>query len=179
MKKNLLLGGLVAVLVIIGVLFYESKSTQTAQAPATPGTISSGRQAFSVTMAPLTASATTTTIVNNTSFDRAIIDVEAYCQGVGTSYTYPNTSATGLANLLAQIATTSVSGLGLQGNTNYVGNLTISTTTPLGDTYTGASTTTPYPTDVSRIWPAGTGLSFTFNATNTAACTISGSYLNL
>lgn len=98
------------------------------------------------------------------------------CTGLGTSQAY--NSGTGLTSngwtLLG--ATTSVSSTGLQGNTNYILNTFIATTTV---NYYVGSTTEGVIAYTSRIWPANTYLTFNFNATNTAQCSIGVEFVPL
>lgn len=129
----------------------------------------------SVNITPLTAGATSTSILNTDASARwAYGYTIADCTGLSSSYTYPNTNATALANLLLQVATTSIANLGLQGNTNYFANLVVSTSTYAGQFSNSSTTTAPV---MAGYWPSGTYLTFTFNATNTAACTVAAYYL--
>lgn len=126
-----------------------------------------------VNMAPLTAAATSTSILNTDSSARWIADFGlAGCTGAGSSFTYPNNSGTGLAALLIQAATTSVANQGLQGNTNYALNMTVSTSSPA---YTESATSTL--ASNAGYWAPNTYMTFTFNATNTAACIVEMDYI--
>lgn len=120
-----------------------------------------------VVMAPLAASATSTSIQNNSGSPIFVASFGfAGCTGTGSSYTYPNTNATGLANLLIQAATTSVANQGLQGNTNYALNMVVPTST--SPMQTSSST----PPAMAGFWDTGTYMTFTWNATSTLNCVI-------
>lgn len=139
---------------------------------AVGATFSDSKQ-VAVNMAPLTAGATSTSILNTDSSARWVADFGfAGCTGAGTSYTYPNTNATGLASLAVQAATTSVPNLGLQGNTNYALNLNVSTSSAV---YTQSATSST-PTQAG-YWAAGTYMTFIFNATSTANCVVEMDYI--
>lgn len=137
------------------------------------GTTFNTAKMVAVDMAPLTATATSTSVLNTDDSARWIADFGfAGCTGAGTSYTFPNTNATGLASLAVQAATTSTTGLGLMGNTNYALNMNVSTSSSI---YTQSSTSTP-PTQAG-YWAPGTYMTFVFNATSTAACVVEMDYI--
>ncbi len=138
------------------------------------GTSNLGSREAAVVMLPLTASATTTSILNTDGSDRAITSSSAFCTGLGTSNAFTGGA---LASLLVQMSTSTVGFAGLQSNANYAGNLTIATTT--STYYTGASTTETFPQYFGRIWPSNTYLNITFNATNTGTCTVGVKYMVL
>lgn len=124
----------------------------------------------SVNMTPATSGATSTSILNTDGSARWVANYGmTACTGAGSSFTF--LTGAGIANLLLQAATTSVPNQGLQGNTNYALNLQVATTTAFSNS---ASSTSPV---LGGYWPANTYLTFTFNATNTAACTVEIDYL--
>lgn len=131
----------------------------------------------SVDMSPLTSAATSTSLLNTDASGRWVKSVETACNGVGSSQAW-NAAGTGggLATWALTVATTSTAAQ--TNSTNYVGNIsTIGTSTPWEQS---ASSTVPSTTSVNTdlyFWPAGSYLTFTFNATNTAACVVSASYL--
>lgn len=172
--KNSIFYGIVGIIVgvIIGASSFSSSPKEVAQAISPVGSTQSTAKVFSINMSPATASATSTSMLNSDASDRIVTDTFVDCNTTGTSLTY--LTGAGLLAWSAQIATTSASGVGLQGNINYVGNLSISTSTV--DAYT-ASSTNPAPNPVGRVWPSGSYMTFVFNATNTAACVIGGHYL--
>lgn len=166
---------IVLVIVIVGAIaggyVYPKLSPSFGASPA-GSTFGESKQA-AVSMAPLTAGATSTSILNTDGQPRWIADFGfAGCTGIGTSYTYPNTNATGLSALLIQAATTSIANEGLQGNTNYALNMTVSTSSSI---YTAsASSTNP---SNAGFWDAGTYMTFTFNATSTGNCVVEVDYI--
>ncbi len=161
-----IVGGIVLALVVIGAyIFPRSSVTTVVQGNSSVGASNSDAKIATITMAPLTAAATTTSILNTFGTDLVIESSMAYCTGVGTSKTF--LTGAPLASLQLQMATTSVGFLGLQGNTNFAANLLIATSSVTAYTASSTEGTTIY----GRLWPANTYLSITFNATNTAACT--------
>lgn len=167
-KTYLIVGAVVCLIVGMGIGYKFAPKNEIVGAISNPGVSNSNQQYASVTMAPATSAASTTSILN-TSSDRNITDSFVECQGVGTS-------GTSVANLSVQAATTSVSGLGLQGNTNYAFNSNVSTSTA---TVYVASSTEGVIQYVSRIWPSGTYLTYIFNTTNSASCTVGSHYFAL
>lgn len=177
MKKYIITG---IVCLIVGaiagfILAPRQNVSYTVQGISSPGATNSSAKEYTVTMAPLLAAGTTTSLLNTDGTDRFIKDSFAACTGVGTSNAYL-TGTGGIAALLVQMSTSTVGSTGLQGNTNYASSITISTTTPWAYT----STSTLAATGVAGlIWPSGTYLNITFNATNTAACTVGARTVNL
>lgn len=127
-------------------------------------TFNTAKVAASV-MAPATASATSTSLLNSDASDRYILDVFANCASVGTSQTYLTGAGLTTAGWLLIVSTSSAS-TQTAPNANAWG-LSIATTTPNSFNITGAATTTPA---INRVWATGSYLQFTFNATNTASC---------
>lgn len=160
----------VVVLAVIGAYFYP-KFEGAVQGVSVVGTSNSSAKIASQTMAPATAAATTTSILNMDATDRSISSSFAYCTGTGNSQTY--LSGAGLAALTVQLSTSSAA-QDAKANTNYAGSFAVSTSSAwaLGSTTWAIN-------DMSRDWPTGTYLNITFNATNTAACTAGVHYLSL
>lgn len=168
-------GAVVCLIIGLGIGYkLYSNPINLAQGVSTVGATNNTAKLATITMAPLTAGATTTSLFNGDGTDREVTSSVIACTSVGTSQTF--TTGSGLASWTLQAATTSVSGLGLNGNTNYAANLTLATSSAW---YYQASTTETVPIYVGRVWPTQTYLSFGFNATNTAACTVGVHYINL
>lgn len=177
MKKYLPFVAFVVILGGITGLYFKNSTinyTNTIGAVSSVGITNNSAKEFTITMSPATASATTTSLFNSDSTDREITSSVAACNTVGTSLTY--LTGAPLAALLLQMSTSTVGNTGLQGNTNYASNLTIATSSAWSYQ---ASTTEATPTYVGRVWPAGTYLNITFNATNTAQCTVGVRVLSL
>lgn len=163
---------LVAALVIVGAIY---GAYQYPKASQNAGTVTlnqvSGLSGAAVTGFNLNSTATTTSIQNTDSQDRIIITTEAFCSGLGTSQTAY--TGAGLAALTFQAATTSTAApASLGGNTNYLMNSTIATST--SESYT--STSTPVIPDARR-WAAGSWVTFSTNATNTGSCIVDVKYV--
>lgn len=164
-------GILVVLAAIVGAYEYPQQGVK---GISSVGASNSDAKIATITMAPLTAAATTTSILNDGGTDRAIESSMAYCTGVGTSKTF--LTGAPLASLRVQMATTSVGFLGLRGNTNLASDLTVATSSAWS--YVSSSTDT-IPQYMGQLWPVNTYLSITFNATNTAACTVGVHYIQL
>lgn len=166
----------VVVVILVGIVggyfFPLSVPQVTVQGSNAVGTTFNTAKVAAINIAPATAAATSSSILNTDTTDRIIMDSFAACTGFGTSNTAY--TGTGLASLLIRMATTSTSAPANLTNTNYAANLTIATTTAVGYT---ASSTEGILTGYSRIWPTGTYLTIQPNATNTAACTVGVHYL--
>lgn len=174
MKNYIIALGVVA-LVVLGIagLRYPIQ-IQSFGAVSAVNTVANTAKLATINMVPSTASATTTSILNPDSSDREISSSVVSCTGVGTSQT-PLTG-TGLAALTVQMSTSSTASINATGNTNYAANLIVSTSSSYSFQ---SSTTEPVSSSVSRLWPAGTYLNISFNATNTAICTVGVHYLAL
>lgn len=162
--------GIVAAVVLAGTIYgaYQYPQNQLLAGSAVGTTFSTAKVA-QVNISPATQSATSSSVLNTDASDRFLEgNYFSSCTGVGTSQT--NLTGTGLAALTISMATTSVSSLGSQGNTQ-LGVVTVSTSTAFSN---NASTTIN--TDYRGDWASGTYLTFTFNATNTAACTVGVHY---
>lgn len=124
---------------------------------------------------PTVAAATSSSIQNTDAQDRVVTSADVACSGTGTSKTAY--TGTGLANLTVQIATTSASAPAALGNTNYVLNVNISTSTT--DTYVATSSTNVVNSATGNAirWPASSYMTISSNATNTAACVVGIRYM--
>lgn len=126
--------------------------------------------------APTTAAATTTSVLNSDSQDRIITSFDTACSGLGTSLTAY--TGAGLAALVFKVATSSTDTPNNLSNTNYVYNGTIATSS--SSFYDASSTpglTSATVVNFNRRWPAGTYLTVSSNATNTASCILNARYL--
>lgn len=173
---TILLIVVLAVGIIGGHSFWPQVRLSTAVSPA--GSSNSTAKIASISIAPLTAAATSTSILNTDGTDRGVTSVDVLCTGLGTSnpFTTGNTGGATIAGLVLQTGTTSVANQGLQANTSLYSSTTIATSTTYG--YVSTSTEGVIQT-VSRIWPTNTYLTFQFNATSTGACTAAAKYLSL
>lgn len=166
------------VIVSIGIVLYNFRYHENLPGAISPaGTTGSSGKYLSQTISLATASGTTTSLYNGSGFDFAMRAVDITCQGLGSSKTAY--SGAGLATLNFKAATSStnlVTGIVSDINTNYLANTNISTSTV--DSY-NATTTEGVIAGTSRIWPNGTYLIVSANATNTAACAIGVSVMPL
>jgi hypothetical protein len=187
MKSNLIVGG-IAVLSLLGALAFFGltpfgKTIVQQMVGASPAGTTSQTAKFAGVVANLLtigANGTSSSILNGDANDRYITSIDAGCEGLGQS----NTTAGGaLANLLMKAATTSTANPPAITNTNLigVGQTTIGTTTGnfVSASSTAAGTSgSSGSTLVNNIWAAGSYLTFTVNATNTAACTFGVKYFS-
>lgn len=173
---NILL--VVLIVLSVGLYFHSPKSTAqfTAGVTSSAGVTNSTAKLFSVTMSPSVASATTTSLLNSDSTDRMITGNILGCTGVGNSQAYLTGAGLLTGGWALQFSTSTVGSTGLQGNLNYAGNISIATSSAW---LQQASSTLGVLGAVGLVWPASTYLNFTFNATNTAACTIGVSAISL
>ncbi len=133
--------------------------------------------AVAVNLANVGANGTSTSILNTDTSDRYPISIDLGCEGVGTSQTAY--SGTGLAALTLSVATSSTANpLPSNANTNYVGAATLVIPTSTVQVAISSSTAAlPGNTRSGVVWGAGTYMTFTFNATNTAACSVGVKYI--
>jgi len=168
MNNNYLIGLVVVLFVAIGAYFYPGASTSLLGASPSGATFGDAKIAsIAINLAAPGTNATSSSILNTDSNDRFIMSEEIGCEGVGTSKTAY--TGTGLASLTLTMATSSTAAPTANGNANTLPVITIGTSTP---NFVIASSTagTPGTNLVSNIWAAGSYLTITANATNTAAC---------
>lgn len=124
---------------------------------------------IAINLASPGANGTSTSITNTDSNDRYVVATKIGCENVGSSRTAY--TGAGLASLQISVGTTSTSApITFSSVFPVVLNQVISTST---QNYLFASSTLVTATTSNAIvWPTGTALTFSFNATNTAACTI-------
>lgn len=174
-KTQYIAYGVLVVLGVLGLFFPRMAGVGSLAGASSPvGTTNSTAKFYQVVMTPSTSAASSTSLLNTDGTDRVISSSQGACTGVGTSLSY--LTGAGIASWTVNMATSSTAAQ--TGSVNYAANLTISTSSALLD-YVAASTTTPFPNDIARIWPAGTYLTITFNATNTATCTLGVHTLSL
>lgn len=157
MNKYHIGAGIVALAIVayIGYVFpMASAPVQQATGSATGSTFNTAKVA-EITMAPISLTSTTTSLLNSDSSDR-IIDSSFVSCATSTLQVF-GAGGAGLLSWLWQMATTSVANLGLQGNTNYASQITVATSTT-DNAYT-ASSTQPALGNRGRLWPAGSYLS--------------------
>lgn len=164
-KTLKVLGVIIAALAIYGAYNYPIAPQAVVTGISSPGVNNSSAKLYTSTVAPATNSGTTTSIYNSDGTDRGIIYGVTYCTGVGTSQTY--LTGTGLA-AFSLVMSTSTSAVDAKTNANSAFALTIATSSPWEEQFTSSLANGA----VSGVWPSGTYLNITFNATNTAACTV-------
>lgn len=167
-----IIAAVIAVLIIGGV-YYEVKvlTSPSGTAGTSPqgGTTSTAHfYSVAVQLGAPGANATSSSVLNSSPNDYYVTSIDAGCEKIGTSYTAY--SGAGLAALLLTAATSSTAAPAALGSVPLTGAITIPTSTP---TFVESSTTASGgSSSINFIWPAGTYMSFSFNATNTAACTV-------
>lgn len=131
-----------------------------APTPSPVGTTFNSAKTSMIVWQPTSNAATSTSIYNGDATDRIIKQLNMSCRSLAF------TASTSLVALNFKAATTAVSSLGLQKNTNYILNIDVSTST--AEQYIGS--TTPgliAGSDLLRRWPAGTYVTFNTNASST------------
>lgn len=163
----------VAALVITGAIWgaYQYPKAPEQSAGTTSGTGNSYHMA-TFAFNPTTASATTSSILNSDSQDRIVLSSYVSCSGVGTSQTAY--TGAGLANLTFTIATTSTANPAALGNTAYVLQQNLATSTT--ESSVASTSISKFATGNAFRWQAGTYMTVSSNATNTAACVVSIPY---
>ena len=116
------------------------------------------------------ANATSSSIYNGDAGNRYVSDYKLGCTGLGTSYTAYTGAA--LAALTLTIGTTSTAAPAVIPSSNVVASaVTVATTTASNAIFTSSTGG-----GLANVWGPGTYMTFWFNATNTAACTVGVSY---
>lgn len=132
--------------------------------------------AVAINLAAPGANGTSTSMLNSDGNDRMITSEIFTCEKVGTSQTAY--TGTGLASLTITMATSSTAAPAINGNTNTLPVVTVATGTPQF-TISSSTAATPGNGLVGNIWAAGSFLTITANATNTALCTGGVTYVGL
>ena len=178
MKNIYITLGIVFALVVGGLIGYaiHAPSAGSFGAVSSAGTSNNVTAWSSVTLNSTNALGTSTSILNTGASDRAVIGSYVTCTSMGNVLTYGTGAGLTSTGWTLTAATTTTSGSGLLGNTNYIVNETLATSS--GILYQ-ASTTEGVVTYTSRLWPTGTYLTFNLNATSTASCSVGIEYMPL
>lgn len=171
MNKITLIALVVVAAVAVGAYFFPRAVHSVFGASSPVGTTFNTAKVAEINFSPATGSATSTSILNVDASDRIVTNSFATCAGLGTSFTAY--TGTALGALIFQAATTSTAAPTTLPSTNYVFNAVIATTTPT-DAYVASSS---YASVTYQRWPAGTYMTWTSNATNTAACSVGVNYI--
>lgn len=167
--KNIILA-LVLAVAIAGGYFFPQAISLSVGTSATGSTFNTAKFA-GIVMAPATTAATSSSILNTDANDRYVQSASANCGVVGNSFTY--STGAGLASFTLVAATTSSSSVGgIPSNTNLTMNVAVSTSS-----VDSANATSTYGTAFWQRWAANSYMTFTFNATNTAVCTVGVNYV--
>lgn len=177
LSKNILwaalLVGVIAV-VVIASLFLPKLAFGASPAGST---FNDSKQAsVAINLASPGTNGTSTSMINTDGNDRFITSEHAVCEGVGTSQTAY--TGTGLASLTLKMATSTTANPTSNANTNTLPTITVSTSTP-NFGISSSTIATPGNNLVGNVWLAGSPLTITANATNTAVCTVGVSYVGL
>lgn len=182
-KGILAVVGVVVLIAIYGGYEYPVALPQTVGTSTTGTTFGTAKFAgVAVNLANPGANGTTSSVLNTDANDRYVSSIKIGCEGVGTSLTAY--TGAGLASLTMFAATSSSQTPTSNAfNTNKVGggNVTIGTSTVTfaeGSSTTQGGATAGNNAATYSIWPTGTYMVFTTNATNTALCTFGVDYFN-
>lgn len=163
---------MVAIAVLLVILPYLTH----AASPAGSQFGDARQAAVAINLAAPGVNATSTSIINTDGNDRYITSEKATCESVGTSKTAY--TGTGLASLTLSIATSTTANPASNANTNTLPVITVATsTTQFG--IASSTVGTPGNGLVGNVWLAGSPLTITANATNTATCTVGVDYIGL
>ncbi len=178
MAKNIIyiLGGIVVAGAILGAYMYPVAITPVSIGTSPINSTFSSAKFAGIVMFPTTVASATSSVTNSDANDRYIKSIDVGCETIGNSKTL--LTGTGLASLTLTVATTSTGG-SIFTNSNLVGQSTVTVPTSTAQ-FVIASSTAAGPggnSALNNIWPAGSNLSFSFNATNTAACTVGVTYI--
>lgn len=116
---------------------------------------------------------TSSSLLNTDSNDRYISSDHIGCENVGTSRTAYTGAA--LANLQLSIGTTTT-GTSSSFSSVFPTMLNFNLGTSTVNLLVSSSTLLTATSSNAAVWPAGTYLTFSFNATNTAMCTVGVDY---
>lgn len=119
------------------------------------------------------ANATTSSILNTDANDRYVSSFHFGCENIGTSKTAY--TGAGLANLQGSIGTTSTS-VPITPVFTFPVALNFNLGTGTSNLLVSSSTLATATSSNAMVWPAGSYMTFQFNATNTAACTVGVDY---
>lgn len=187
-NKQIAFWSVVVILSVLGGLAYfgltpflkntESTIVQQLAAGSTAGTTFSTAKfaGVAVNLASAGANGSSTSILNGDAFDRYVSSVKVGCEGMGTSKTAY--TGTGLSTLQLTVGTSSASAPAElpKAFSNVGASMIIPTSTA---NYAFASTTSGYnlaSSTNSMVWSSGAYMTFGFNATNTAVCTVGVDY---
>ena len=127
-----------------------------------------------VNLANAGANGTSTSILNNSGNTRYVTGTAVGCHGVGTSKTAY--SGTGLASFTLTVATSSTAAPATLAEYAPVMHAFVVATS--SSDYVMASSTTQTATSTTAApWHSGEYMTFAFNATNTAVCTVGVNYI--
>jgi len=156
-------GALAGIVAFFNVSPFRSAIEQLAGSAA--GTTFQTAKVAAVNFAPATSAASSTSILNSDAGNRYITDTFLDCLG-----------ANGQGFQTIQGATTSVASLGLQGSINYFASTTATTTAAANNMYVSTSTEGALGSE-TRVWGAGSYITFVVSSTNSGACTAGVHYL--
>lgn len=168
-----IVGSIVLVIAIIGGYIYPKvvKLAGTSPSGATFGDQKIAMVA--VNLANPGANGTSTSILNTDSNDRYVESSRVGCENVGSSKTAY--SGTALAALQFSVGTSSTAAPTSIVPFAFVASA-VNLSTSTGSVFFASSTLATATSSLAAIWPTNTYMTFTFNATNTATCTVGVSY---
>ena len=159
-------GGIVSGALLLTFMPKSSVVYQSSGTGSPAGTTFSNAKIAEVAMAPTSATATSTSIRNSDASDRYVLDAGVFCSGLTTMFGLTNS---GLSTFQWYAGTTSSAAptTSIAGNLLLAMNVTVATSSAVG--FTATST---YTNANSRVWSAGSYMTFQTNGTSTAAsCT--------
>lgn len=173
MNKQIIAGFIaVAAIGVLG-LFFPKAQNFVGAVPAGSTFNTAKFAGIVVSLANPGANGTSTSITNSDTSDRYVTAWKVGCEGVGTSKTAY--TGTGLASLQLSIGTTSAAApASFASDDAIITNQVIGTSTVnMASSSSAFQITAP----LATLWRSGEKMTFYWNATNTAACTVGVDYL--
>ncbi len=163
--QNIVIAVVAGIVAAVVALHFAPSKSVIAAGSAAGSTFNTAKSA-GIVWAPVSNTASSTSIFNGDASDRIIKQVEISC--VGANFTAANS----LAQVTFSAATTSVTNQGLQKNGNVALSTTVATSTY--EAYVATSSQAL----VGRRWNTGSYLTFNTNATSTGlTCSIFADYI--
>lgn len=180
-KKNLIIG---AGVLVLGIIVWSIFSSHQSVAGSSPSGSTFNTAKFAgivMNLATPGTNGTTSSILNTDANDRYLTSITEDCEGVGTSKEAYDGAGLPALKLTVSTTTTAVplqpasifAAPVLNGAVATTSNWLVNSTSTNPSGYATGSTAS---TSIADVWLAGSYLTFWWNATNTAVCTVGAHY---